>query len=260
MKERIDILLVERRLVESRTKAQWLIRNGFVIVNGIKITKPGKKVDNSYEIQLTRKFPYVGRGGLKLEAALNKFSISVDDKICVDIGASVGGFTDCMMQHGAKKVYAIDIAKDRLHPSLICEKMHDKVIPLLGVDARQIIPIDERIDVCTIDVTFSSLKEILPNVRNFLKVDADVITLVKPFFERSIESIDFDSDLKNSSFYYNILVDLIEWCIQNQFYPKGLIKSPLLDFESSTEFLLHLCVNDKRRSFKVEDLVNQALY
>ncbi|MFW9822937.1 MAG: SAM-dependent methyltransferase, partial [Candidatus Thorarchaeota archaeon] len=120
MKERIDILLVERRLVESRTKAQWLIRNGYVIVNGMEITKPGKKVDNSYEIQLTRKFPYVGRGGLKLEAALNKFSINVEDKICADIGASIGGFTDCLLQHGAKKVYAIDIATDRLHPSLIC--------------------------------------------------------------------------------------------------------------------------------------------
>ena len=126
MKERIDILLVERRLVESRTKAQWLIRKGYVIVNGIEITKPGKKVNNSYDIQLKRKFPYVGRGGLKLEVALDEFSICVEDRICADIGASIGGFTDCLQQQGAKKIYSIDIASDRLHPSLMCEKMKGK--------------------------------------------------------------------------------------------------------------------------------------
>lgn len=259
MKERIDILLVERRLVESRTKAQWLIRNGYVIVNGMEITKPGKKVDNSYEIQLTRKFPYVGRGGLKLEAALNKFSINVEDKICADIGASIGGFTDCLLQHGAKKVYAIDIATDRLHPSLICEKMQEKVIPLLGVDARQCITIDERVDICTLDLTFSSLREVLPNVKNFLKQDGDIIALVKPFFERSLVNFNNNRNFKNSLTYYKILVDLIDWCIRNQFYPNGLIRSPLLDVESSKEFLLQLCVNNQKKSFKIEELVNQAL-
>ncbi|MFX1311699.1 MAG: SAM-dependent methyltransferase, partial [Promethearchaeota archaeon] len=110
MKERVDILLVERRLVESRAKAQWLIKNGYVSVNKKKITKPGKKIDNALEIHLKKAFPYVGRGGLKLEAALKEFSISVENKICADIGSSVGGFIDCLIKHGAKKVYAIDKA------------------------------------------------------------------------------------------------------------------------------------------------------
>ncbi len=123
MKERIDILLVERRLVESRTKAQWLIKNGYVLVNGKKVLKPGKRIYNSLKIKLEKSFPYVGRGGLKLEAALNSFSILVEGKTCVDIGASIGGFTDCLIKHGAFKVYAIDRATDLLHPSLRCEKM-----------------------------------------------------------------------------------------------------------------------------------------
>ncbi|KKN04711.1 hypothetical protein LCGC14_1094600, partial [marine sediment metagenome] len=110
MKERIDLLLVERRLVESRTKAQWLIKQGFVLVEGKKILKPSKRIDNILSIQLIKKFPYVGRGGLKLEVALKEFSIDATGKICADVGASVGGFTDCLLKHGARKIYAIDKA------------------------------------------------------------------------------------------------------------------------------------------------------
>jgi len=145
-KERIDILLVERRLAESRTKAQWLIKKGYIFVNKKQIIKPSKRFDNSLEIQLIKGFPYVGRGGLKLEAALKEFTLSVKEKICADIGASVGGFTDCLLKHGALKVYAIDNATDLLHPSLRCEKMKAKVIPILGVDARDLIPIEEELD------------------------------------------------------------------------------------------------------------------
>ena len=182
-KERLDLLLVERRLVESRAKAQWLIRNGFVLVDGVEIRKPGKRIDNTLDIHLIKEFPYVGRGGLKLEAALKNFSISVKNKICADIGASVGGFTDCLLKHGASKVYAIDIATDLLHPSLRCEKVKDKVIPLLGVDARKLRVLKEKVDICTLDVTFTSLKAIFPNIRNFLNKEGDIVALVKPLFE-----------------------------------------------------------------------------
>ena len=259
MKERIDILLVERRLVESRTKAQWLIRKGYVIVNGIKITKPGKKVDNSYNIQLKRKFPYVGRGGLKLEAALDEFSICVEDRLCVDIGASVGGFTDCLLQYGAKKIYSIDIASDRLHPSLRCEKMKDKVIPFLGVDARDIIYINEKIDICTIDVTFTSLKTILPNTKNFLKKDGDILALVKPFFESDLRRRGKLRNVEDSSFHNKILVDLSEWCIENQFNLIGIIKSPLLDIETSTEFFMHLRIDKQNSTFNIPESIKRLL-
>ena len=259
MKERIDILLVERRLVESRTKAQWLIRKGYVIVNGIEITKPGKKVDNSYDIQLKRKFPYVGRGGLKLEVALDEFSICVEDRICADIGASIGGFTDCLQQQGAKKIYSIDIASDRLHPSLMCEKMKGKVIPFLGVDARQIIHLDEKIDICTIDVTFASLKSILPNTKNFVKKDGDIIALVKPSFESDLRRTGKFRILQDSSFINKILVELIGWCIENQFNPLGIIRSPMLDIERSPEFFIHLRFDNQKRTINITECIKKLL-
>lgn len=259
MKERIDIILVERRLVESRTKAQWLIRKGYVSANGIKVTKPGKKVDNSYDIQLIKKFPYVSRGGLKLETALDEFSICVKDRICADIGASTGGFTDCLLQHGAKKIYSIDIASDQLHPSLRCEKMKEKVIPFLGVDARQIIDIDEKIDICTVDVTFTSLKSILPNIKNFLKKDGNIVALVKPFFESDLRRTGKFKIMQDSSFHNKILVDLIGWCIENHFYPSGIIRSPVLDIESSTEFFVHLHIDDQKRTFNVAESIKRLL-
>ncbi|MFX0106506.1 MAG: TlyA family RNA methyltransferase [Candidatus Hodarchaeota archaeon] len=240
MKERIDVLLVKRKMVDSRTKAQWLIKSGYVLVDKKQIMKPSKRIENTLEIEVTRNFPYVGRGGLKLESALKNFSISVKGKICVDIGASVGGFTDCLIKHGALRVYAIDTATNLLHPSLLREKMKEKVIPLLGIDARNLSPIEEKVDICTIDVTFSSLKAILPSVRRILKKDGDIIGLVKPVFETefyTIRRLDIGQDPNK---LFQILNDLIQWITDNQFYLYGIIKSHTLDKERSKEFLLHL--------------------
>ncbi|MFX1395230.1 MAG: TlyA family RNA methyltransferase, partial [Promethearchaeota archaeon] len=215
MKERLDILLVERRLTESRTKAHWLIRNGYVYVNDVQIKKPGKKVDNSKKIFLKKKFPYVGRGGLKLEAALKKFSISAKDKICIDIGASIGGFTDCLLKQGASKVYTVDTAKDLLHPSLRCEKMKEKVIPLLGIDARYLKELTEKVDICTIDVTFTSIRSILPNVKYYLKKDGNIIVLIKPLFESEFHDVKKFKIISNFEELQRILIEIIEWSIQN---------------------------------------------
>ena len=259
MKERIDILLVERRLVESRTKAQWLIKNGYVFVSGKKITKPGRRIDNSLKIQLTRRFPYVGRGGLKLEAALRDFSVSVEGKICIDIGASVGGFTDCLIKHGAKKVYAIDTATDLLHPSLSCEKMNGKVIPILSADARNSLNIDEKADICTIDVTFTSLKAILPNIKNLLKNSGDIIVLVKPIFETEFQNKGRFDNIEDPITLFQILNDLIQWSIKNQFYPYEVIKSPLLGKEDSIEFFIHLKLKESGQIFDFKKKIKNIL-
>jgi 23S rRNA (cytidine1920-2'-O)/16S rRNA (cytidine1409-2'-O)-methyltransferase len=259
MKERIDIFLVERRLVESRTKAQWLIKNGYVVVDGNIITKPGKRIDISHDIQLKKKFPYVSRGGLKLEVALDEFSIRVENRVCVDIGSSTGGFTDCLLQHGAKKVYSIDIALDRLHPSLRCEKMKGRVVPLLGVDARQTIDIDENIDICAIDVTFTSLKSILPNVKQLLSIDGDILALVKPLFESQFRRKQRVKNIEESSFLYKILVDLIEWIINNHFNLYGIIKSPQSGIEHSVEFLMHLRVDKYNKTYNFKENILKLL-
>ncbi len=249
MKERIDILLVERRLVESRTKAQWLIRNGFALVDGIEVRKPGKRIDNSSQIQLKAKFPYVGRGGLKLEAALKDFSISVKNKVCADIGSSIGGFTDCLLKHGALKVYAIDNAIDLLHPSLRCEKMKDQVIPLLGVDARLLKKLDEKVDFCSVDVTFTSLRDILPNIQNYIKINGDIITLIKPIFETKFKEEKKFQVIQDPQKLKKILLDLIYWSIKKEIFPYGVIKSPILGKGGSIEFLIHFKIEKASSDF-----------
>jgi 23S rRNA (cytidine1920-2'-O)/16S rRNA (cytidine1409-2'-O)-methyltransferase len=255
MKERLDVLLVERRLVESRVKAQWLIKNGYVIVKDKIVLKPGKKIENTSIIRLTQKFPYVGRGGLKLEGALNEFSIDVRGKVCADIGASIGGFTDCLLQNGAIRVYAVDTAKDLLHPSLRCK--NNKVVELLGVDARQLKSLPTKVDIVTVDVTFSSLKSILPNIKNFVKQNGDIIVLVKPLFETNFrEEIRFRI-ITDLTVLKKILVDLTEWSIMNSFFPKDLIASPILGKGGSIEFFLYLRI-DKEQNFSFEDSIERA--
>jgi len=239
MKERLDIILVDRRFVESRSKAQWLIKNGFVYVNSMKILKPGKRIDHLHEIKLKKNFPYVGRGGIKLEAALKEFKIDVSNKICVDIGASIGGFTDCLLKHGATKVYAVDTATDLLHPSLKCEKMIEKVIPLLGVDARKLKKLDMKVNLITIDITFTSLRAILPNVKNFLDLKGDVITLIKPIFETDFQEQEKFKIVQDRFELKKILNNIISWSKSYGLIPFGIMKSPLLGKGGSIEFFIH---------------------
>jgi 23S rRNA (cytidine1920-2'-O)/16S rRNA (cytidine1409-2'-O)-methyltransferase len=255
MKERLDVLLVERRLVESRVKAQWLIKNGYVIVVDKIVLKPGKKIENTSTIRLTQKFPYVGRGGLKLEVALKEFSIDVRGKVCADIGASIGGFTDCLLQNGAVRVYAVDTAKELLHPSLRCK--NNKVVELLGVDARQLNSLPSKVDIVTVDVTFSSLKSILPNIKNHLKQSGDIIVLVKPLFETSFREETRFKIITDLVVLKQILKDLTEWSIMNSFFPKDMVASPLLGKGGSIEFFLHLRI-DTEQSFSFEDVIERV--
>ncbi|KKK43663.1 MAG: 16S/23S rRNA (cytidine-2'-O)-methyltransferase TlyA [Candidatus Lokiarchaeum sp. GC14_75] len=259
MKERIDLLLVERRLVESRTKAQWLIKQGFVLVEGKKILKPSKRIDNILSIQLIKKFPYVGRGGLKLEVALKEFSIDATGKICADVGASVGGFTDCLLKHGARKIYAIDKAFDILHPSLRCEKVNKCIIPVLGVDARNLIKLDEKVDICTIDLTFTSLKVVIPNIKSILKAEGDIIALVKPIFEIEFESNRKFKIIKDPQQLYQILMGLFDWCSKNQFFIYNIIKSPLLGKEGAIEFFIHIRVKESNEKIDFKKIVTEII-
>ncbi len=256
MKERLDIVLVDRRLVESRTKAQWLIKSGFVLVNDMIILKSSKRVDINSKINLTKKYPYVGRGGLKLEAALKSFSVDVQGKICVDIGASVGGFTDCLLQHGALKIYTVDTATDLLHPSLTCKD--DKIVEFFGVDARELTSLPEKVDITTIDVTFSSLRLVLPNVKSYLKQDGDIVVQVKPLFETEYHQEKKFKIINDLTMLKRILREFIGWSKMNSLYPKGLIASPLLGKGGSIEFLVHIQI-DKEFVFKTDNTINEVL-
>jgi len=256
MNERLDIVLVERRLVESRTKAQWLIKSGYVLVNDVKILKSSKRIDINSKITLTKKFPYVGRGGLKLEAALKGFSVEVEEKICVDIGASVGGFTDCLLQHGALKVYTVDTVPNLLHPSLTCKD--NKIVELIGVDARELTSLPEKVDIATVDVTFSSLRSVLPNVKNYLKEDGDIIVLVKPLFEINFRREKSFKIINNLTELRRTLREFIGWSKLNSLYPKGIIVSPLLGKGGSTEFLVHIQV-DNKFVFKIDNNIEEVV-
>ncbi len=187
-KERLDKLLVDRGLVESREKAQRLIMSGVVYVDSQKITKAGTKVKKDADIFIKEKPRYVSRGGFKLEKGIRVFKPDIVGKVCLDIGASTGGFTDCLLQHGAKKVYAVDVGKNQLHEKL---RNDPRVVSLEKTNARHLTEreIPEKVDFVVSDVSFISVLKILPNICELIKDDAEGIILIKPQFELSKEEV-----------------------------------------------------------------------
>ena len=185
---RLDQLLVEQGLAESREKAQRLIRAGEVRVNGHPQTKPGHEFDPDSEIAVKASMPFVGRGGQKLEEAFSVFGLDVKDRVCLDVGASTGGFTDCLLQHGAQKVYAIDVGAGQLHWQL---RSDPRVVVMEKVNARYLKPEDfpERAEFAVVDVSFISLTKILPAVTALLQPCAELVTLIKPQFEAGREKV-----------------------------------------------------------------------
>ncbi|MCR4663637.1 MAG: TlyA family RNA methyltransferase [Endomicrobiaceae bacterium] len=182
MKKRLDVLIFEKGLVESRSKAQALVMAGTVLVNGIKITKAGTQVSEDDLIEIEKQNPYVSRGGLKLESVLTLFNINFVDKVCIDIGASTGGFTDCMLQHGAKKVYAVDVGTAQLHYKL---RNDSRVVNIENVNFRYFDKslLKDEIDIITIDVSFISLDKILPLANQIIKEEGIIVAMIKPQFE-----------------------------------------------------------------------------
>ena len=182
MKTRLDILIFEKGLAETRSKAQALVMAGSVLVNGKKITKAGTQVSTEDIIEIEKQNPYVSRGGLKLESVLNLFELDFNDKICIDIGASTGGFTDCMLQHGAKKVYAVDVGTAQLHYKL---RNDARVVNIENVNFRYFDKslLKDDIDIITIDVSFISLDKILPLASEIIKNTGFIVAMIKPQFE-----------------------------------------------------------------------------
>ncbi|MDD5101621.1 MAG: TlyA family RNA methyltransferase [Endomicrobiia bacterium] len=182
MKKRLDVLMFEKGLVESRSKAQALVMAGTVLVNDKKVIKAGTQVSDDDIIEIEKQNPYVSRGGLKLESVLNLFDIDFTDKICMDIGASTGGFTDCMLQHGAQKVYAVDVGSGQLHYKL---RQDVRVVNIENVNFRYFDKtlLKDEIDLITIDVSFISLDKILTLANEILSDMGSIIAMIKPQFE-----------------------------------------------------------------------------
>ena len=213
MKIRLDNLLVDRKMVESRSQAESYIKLGKVAVDGIKRTKPGFFVDVNSELKILQQVQYVSRAGLKLESVAKKMRIDFRNKTVLDVGSSTGGFTDYSLKNGANKVIAVDVGTDQLHPKLRLNKkveLHEKT------DIRN-FKTDQKIDVVVIDVSFISIKEILPSVINLSNKNTKIVAMVKPQFEAGRNGT-VNGVVKNNSYRRKILQDFENWCRSNNLY------------------------------------------
>jgi len=240
MRERLDKVIKKRRLIRSRSRAQRMIAAGRVEVDGQVISRPGHPIDPEAEIEILSYEPYVSRGGEKLQAALEQFRIDPKHKICLDIGASTGGFTDCLLQRGASKVYAVDVGHDQLHPNL---RRDERVIVREGLNARYLEPQDigDPIEVVTIDVSFISLRLILPVLPDLLKPGADIVALVKPQFEVGAEKLPDDGVVKSEADRRAVVDDLRAFAESGT--PWTVIaemRSPIEGAKGNVEVFLHL--------------------
>jgi 23S rRNA (cytidine1920-2'-O)/16S rRNA (cytidine1409-2'-O)-methyltransferase len=234
---RLDMLLVERGLVESREKGQALIIAGEVFVNGQKIDKPGHSVASDSKIELAAQPRYVGRGGLKLEAALDHFGIQIAGKICLDIGSSTGGFTDCLLQRGAARVYAIDVGTGQLDWRLRNDR---RVVVHEQVNARHLSrnEVPEPIDLAVCDVSFISITMILPRLLNLLAASAEMVILVKPQFELQRHQVGKGGIIRDAALHQQAC-RRVDDAVRQLGFQTAIIPSPVLGAEGNQEFLLH---------------------
>lgn len=245
IKKRLDVLLVERGLSENRTKAQAVIMSGLVDVNGQRADKPGVSYEETVDIQIRgAACPYVSRGGLKLEKALRDFGVHPVDYVCSDSGASTGGFTDCLLHQGAKKVFAIDVGYGQLDWKI---RNDPRVIVMERTNIRYVTPEDlgEPLDLSVIDVSFISLKIVLPAIKNLLKPgQGQVLCLIKPQFEAGRDKVGKKGVVREPETHKEVLDNFVALAGELGFTILGLTFSPVKGPEGNIEFLGHLTLAD----------------
>lgn len=236
-KRRLDTLLVDRGLAESPEKARALVMARQVRVAEQPVSKPGTLVDESAPVEVEAPQRYVSRGGEKLEHALRVFGIDVTGAVAADIGASTGGFTDCLLQCGARRVYAIDTGKGQLDYRL---RRDPRVESMEGVNIRYLESLPEQADVSTIDVSFISLRLVLPVVRSFLKPGATIVALFKPQFEAQKREVPRGGVIKDPQLHAVVIGRFARWCARNRFRILDLTTSPILGASGNREFFFWL--------------------
>ncbi len=244
-KERLDVLLVERNFFDSRERAKRIIMTGKVLVDDKKIDKAGTLVNRDSEIRLLGEdIPFVSRGGLKLNKAINEFDIDLNGKIAADIGASTGGFTDCMLQHGAAKVYAIDVGYGQLAWKL---RQDPRVVNMERTNIRHVTRdmIDDDLDFASIDVAFISLDKVLPVAFELLNDDGEVVALIKPQFEAGRENVGKKGVVKDKKIHIAVIERVLEVAEGIGFKVAALSFSPIKGPEGNIEYLLKLLKNKK---------------
>ena len=243
-KKRLDVLMTERALAESRQKAQAIIMAGQVYVNGQKVDKAGAPVGEDAQIEVRGKtLAYVSRGGLKLEKAVNRWPIQLADTVCADIGSSTGGFTDCMLQQGAKKVYAVDSGYNQLDWRL---RSDERVVSMERTNARYLTTeqIPEQLDFFSVDVSFISLRLILPPMRQLVKGDAEAVCLIKPQFEAGKDKVGKKGVVRDPAVHLEVLEHFLEHAKESGFTVKDITYSPITGPEGNIEYLGYLSAQE----------------
>ena len=236
-KHRIDSLLVDRGLVESRAKAQALIMAGEVVVDDRLVIKSGTLVAEEAAIIIVEPPPFVGRGGLKIDYALDRFQLDVSSKVVADVGASTGGFTDCLLKREASRVYAIDVGHGQLDYRL---RRDTRVVVIEGTNARYPITLPEKVDLATIDVSFISVEKIIPSVAQLVKDKGYLLVLIKPQFEAMRKEVGKGGVIKQPIVHARVLGRFIAWMIGHSFRLGGLVAAPIPGASGNREFFVLL--------------------
>lgn len=239
-RKRADVLMVEQGLEQSRERARALIMEGCVYLGGQKVEKPGQELPEDAKLELRGKtLPYVSRGGLKLEKAMRVFDITLEEKTCMDIGASTGGFTDCMLQNGAARVYSIDVGYGQLAWKL---RQDPRVICLERTNVRYLTKeqVPQPVDFASVDVSFISLTLVLPVAREFLAPGGRVVCLIKPQFEAGRGRVGKKGVVREPSIHREVIEKIAGFAAQNGFFVLGLDYSPVKGPEGNIEYLLYL--------------------
>lgn len=251
MKERLDVLLVKRGLADSREKAKAVIMSGNVFVEGQREDKAGTSFDDKAKIVVKETLAYVSRGGLKLEKAMKEFGMDLNHKICMDVGASTGGFTDCMLMNGARKVYAVDVGHGQLAWKL---RNDERVVCMEKTNIRYVTPkdIEEKVDFVSIDVSFISLQKVLPLVKELMREQGEMVCLIKPQFEAGREKVGKKGVVRDSKVHCEVVEETVKFAIALGFHVLHLDFSPIKGPEGNIEYLMHLQKGDQQE--QAEDI------
>lgn len=255
-KVRLDTLLTNMGLVESRNRAQALIIAGKVRIDDQVMTKPGTQVSSEANVTIEPDLPYVSRGGLKLAAALDQFDLDLTGAICADVGASTGGFTDVLLQRGAARVYAIDVGYGQLAWKL---RQDERVVVMERTNARYLENLPERVSLVTVDASFISLKLILPVVKKWLVTPGHIVALVKPQFEAGRDQVGKGGVVRDRAVHRQVLTDIISFAASIELSPLGLILSPITGPAGNYEFLAYFGWQTQRAPIEVEMTIETCL-
>lgn len=255
-KKRLDVLLIERELAETRQRAQALILAGDVQVNGNVVSKSGTPVADDANVVIRAPLKYVSRGGLKLEGALDAFSVDPREKICADIGASTGGFSDCLLQRGAARVYAIDVGYGQLAWKI---RNDPRVVAMDRVNIRHLDTLLEPIDLVVIDVSFISLLLVFPVAKRLLKSNGELVALVKPQFEAGREQVGKGGIVRDTRVHRAVIEKIARYANENNWRVRGTCRSPITGADGNVEFFAHLSVDCAKPGVDIEKEIERVI-